>query len=318
MLKTASAASRTIKTLKAGALTSFDTTNIVKADLGVTTDQENLDIIGFVRGESAYNKEGWKLGDIFRSAPVTVGTPSAYFKDSRDGANAFAAHRTGNARTSANGKRAIVAGANDGQLHAFRTSDGVELWSFIPPNLRTKLKNIAHKAHPTGLSHQYFVDGPVSVADVWLGTGDGTTKSASDWKTLLVFGQGRGSTSYLWSSSATCDSDFDNNYSATTALLLRLLGPRRHEHGKPRLQVEDHAHGGPVPLPGRPLEQDVHPPGEDQRQREVGRVHGRGAQPLQPDDLRGRSRCGGLRQARQGHLRDRPCRRQRPVGRPRT
>ena len=215
VLKTTSAASRTIKTLKAGALTSFDTTNIVKADLGVTTDQENLDIIGFVRGESAYNKEGWKLGDIFRSAPVTVGTPSAYFKDSRDGANAFAAHRTGNARTSANGKRAIVAGANDGQLHTFRTSDGVELWSFIPPNLRTKLKNIAHKAHPTGLSHQYFVDGPTSVADVWLGTGDGTAKSASDWKTLLVFGEGRGSTSYLWSSSATCDSDFDNNYSAT-------------------------------------------------------------------------------------------------------
>ncbi len=124
VLKTASAAGRTIKTLKAGALTSFDTTNIVKADLGVTTDQENLDIIGFVRGETAYNKEGWKLGDIFRSAPVTVGTPSAYYKDSRDGANAFAAHRTGNARTSANGKRAIVAGANDGQLHAFRTDDG--------------------------------------------------------------------------------------------------------------------------------------------------------------------------------------------------
>ena len=215
VLKTTAAASRTIKTLKAGVLTSFDTTNIVKADLGVATDQENLDIIGFVRGESAYNKENWKLGDIFRSAPVTVGTPSAYFKDSRDGTNAFASHRTGNLRTSDNGKRAIVAGSNDGQLHTFRTSDGVELWSFIPPNLRTKLKNIAHKAHPTGLSHQYFVDGPISVADVWLGTGDGTAKSASDWKTLMVFGQGRGSTSYLWSSSATCDSGFSNNYDAT-------------------------------------------------------------------------------------------------------
>jgi Tfp pilus tip-associated adhesin PilY1 len=222
VLKNTTAASRTIKTLKAGALVSFDTTNMVPADLGVTTTTERDDIVLFTRGEcpnpsnaaTCYNKEGWKLGDIFRSAPVTVGTPSAYFKDSRDGANAFGAHRTGNARTSANGKRAIVAGANDGQLHTFRTSDGVELWSFIPPNLRAKLKNIAHKAHPTGLSHQYFVDGPVSVADVWLGTGDGTAKSASNWKTLLVVGEGRGSTSYLWSSSATCDSDFDNNYSA--------------------------------------------------------------------------------------------------------
>jgi hypothetical protein len=215
VLKGTTAASRTIKTLKAGALVSFDTTNIIKSDLGVTTDQENLDIIGFVRGESTYNKEGWKLGDIFRSAPVTVGTPSAYFKDSRDSANAFATHRTNNVRSTANGKRAIIAGANDGQIHAFRTDTGAEMWSFIPPNLRAKLKNIAHKAHPTGLSHQYFVDGPISVADVWLGSGAGTTKAASDWKTLMVFGQGRGSTSYLWSSSTTCDSDFDNNYSAT-------------------------------------------------------------------------------------------------------
>ena len=62
--------------------------------------------------------------------------------------------------------RIVVAGANDGQLHAFRTSDGAEVWSFIPPNFLHKLKNIAHKVHPTGLSHQYFVDGPVSVAAV--------------------------------------------------------------------------------------------------------------------------------------------------------
>ncbi len=212
VLKSATAASRNIYTLKAGALTAFNTTNIVKSDLGVTTDQENLDIVGFVRGETAYNKENWKLGDIFRSAPVTVATPSLYFKDSRDSANAFATHRTNNVRSTANGKRAIIAGANDGQLHAFRTDTGAEMWSFIPPNVRTKLKNIAHKVHPTGLSHQYFVDGPISVADVWLGSGDGATKAASDWRTLLVFGEGRGSTSYLWSSSATCDSDFINSY----------------------------------------------------------------------------------------------------------
>ena len=179
--KSTPAANRTIKTLKGGVLTSFDTTNMIKDDLGVTTDTERNDIVGFVRGEcvnpstNCLNRENWKLGDIFRSATVTVGTPSQYYTDSRDtshhpspsGPNAFAKFRNDNERSTANGLRVILAGANDGQLHAFRADSGVEAWSFIPPNLRGKLKNIAHKVHPTGLVHQYFVDGPISVADIW-------------------------------------------------------------------------------------------------------------------------------------------------------
>jgi Tfp pilus tip-associated adhesin PilY1 len=108
-----------------------------------------------------------------------------------------------------------VAGANVGQLHAIRTSDGAELWSFIPPNLLSKLTQIAHTTHPTGLSHQYYVDGPISVADVCLGSGNGTTKNSSDWRTLMIFGQGRGATQTRWSSSSSCSSGFSNVYSAT-------------------------------------------------------------------------------------------------------
>ena len=222
VLQGTDAASRTIYTYKSGALTAFNATNITPADLGVPSTTRRNEVVGFIRGEAAYNKDNWKLGDTFRSNPVTVGTPSAWFKDARDSAGAFASHRTANPRTTANGKRIVVAGANDGQLHAFRTdntpppsgSGGMEVWSFIPPNLLPKLKDIAHKSHPTGLTHQYFVDGPISVADVWVGTGDGTAKSASDWKTLLIFGEGRGGTSTLWSSSASCDSGFKNIYSS--------------------------------------------------------------------------------------------------------
>ncbi|HET6488813.1 MAG TPA: PilC/PilY family type IV pilus protein [Syntrophales bacterium] len=216
VLQSTAAASRTIKTLKGGVLTDFTTANIAPVDLALTsTDTASRDmIVGFVRGDTTNNKENWKLGDIFRSAPVSVGSPSAYYADSRDTAtpNAFSAFRSAHPRSTANGLRVILAGANDGQLHAFRADTGAEVWSIIPPNLRSKLKNIAHKTHPAGLSHQYFVDGPISVSDAWLGSGDGTAKVSSDWKTLLVLGEGRGSTSYLWSSSATCDSDFINSY----------------------------------------------------------------------------------------------------------
>lgn len=218
VLQSLAASSRSIYTYKGGATTDFTTAYITAEDLGASTTDANAqrdDIVGYIRGESADNPDYWKLGDIFRSNPVTIGTPSSFFMDNRDTNDAFGSFRTSNQRTTADGNRVIVAGANDGQLHVFKTSDGSEVWSFIPPNFLTKLKNIAHTAHPTGLSHQYFVDGPVSAADIWLGTGDGTAKSASDWKTLLIFGEGRGSGNTLWSSSAYCDSGFNSLYTTS-------------------------------------------------------------------------------------------------------
>ena len=217
-LQTKDASTRNICTYKSGALRAFSTSNITNADLGVSTDPERLSIVGFIRGESSYNSEYWKLGDIFHSNPITIGTPSPFFEDIKDSNNAFATFRQNHERTSANGGRIIIAGANDGQFHSFKTLDGSEVWSFIPPNFLPKLKNIAHPAHPTGLTHQYFVDGPVSAFDVWwenTGTANGTYKESTDWKTLVVFGEGRGGGATLWSSSPDCDSGFNTTYTAT-------------------------------------------------------------------------------------------------------
>jgi Tfp pilus tip-associated adhesin PilY1 len=216
-------------------LTNNFTNSINKTYFDVTTDAERDAIVGYVQGNPAYNPDNWKLGDVFRSTPITLGTPSMFFVDYRDTSsstvscieglncattttqtvNAYGAHRCTHCRSSANGTRLIVAGANDGQFHAFKTTDMTEAWSFVPPNLLSKLKNIAHSTHPSYLVHQYFVDGPVSGADVWLGSGDGTTKSSTDWKTILVFGEGKGSTDRLWSSVASCDSGLSATYSST-------------------------------------------------------------------------------------------------------
>jgi Tfp pilus tip-associated adhesin PilY1 len=225
VLFTTSASSRTMKTLLGSTLTAF-TTAIDKAYFAVSTDAERNAIVGYIRGDSAYNPEVsgtglYKLGDVFRSTPITVGTPSVYFDDTRDLNHAFAAFRAGHCRASScsstadRQKRIILAGANDGQMHAFHTSDMSEAWSFVPPNLLPKLKNITHTTHPTTLTHLYFVDGPVTVTDAWWGSGDGTSKSASDWKTVFIFGEGRGSSPNLWSSSQYCDSGFNSVYSSS-------------------------------------------------------------------------------------------------------
>ncbi|MCG6533410.1 MAG: VWA domain-containing protein [Syntrophales bacterium LBB04] len=226
VLQSTSESSRVIKTYTGGSMVDFTTVNMTPAILGVATTADRDAVVGYFRGVwdstcptsgNCYNPENWKLGDVFRSVPITVGTPTSYFDDLRDANNAFAAYRTSNTRTSANGMRIIVAGANDGQFHAFNTSNGSEVWSFIPPNLLPKLKNIAHSTYTTSLLHQYYVDGPVKVSDVWLGSGSGTSKAATEWKTMLIFGEGRGSNERLWSTSSSCDSGLAGNYNAATS-----------------------------------------------------------------------------------------------------
>ena len=214
-------ANRNMKTYKAGALIDFTVGNLTNADLAVSSLSARTAVVGYFRGESAYKPENWKLGDVFRSTPITVGMPSVYFDDLRDASgspNAFAQHRANHVRSSSPYTgRVILVGANDGQLHAFRTSDGSEAWSFIPPNLLSRLKLTAHATDPSSLTHQYYVDGPVTVADAWVPStpGTGTSKSAADWKTLLIFGEGRGAGANLWSSSASCDSGFNQTYNST-------------------------------------------------------------------------------------------------------
>jgi type IV pilus assembly protein PilY1 len=214
---------RSIKTLLGGYPEHF-TTGLSPLYFGLLPHktEERDQIVGFVRGKSTLPVGGRevanpdyprKLGDIFHSNPVTIGSPSLFFNDPRDGNGAFEAFRNSNQRTSDNGKRIIITGANDGQIHAFDTGTGSEKWSFIPPNMLPKFKDWAHTSHPTTKKHKYFLDGPISAADVWLGTGDGTSKLAADWKTLAVVGLGMGARgNYLWSFLPNCMGPFNDKY----------------------------------------------------------------------------------------------------------
>ena len=223
VLSVTAAADRTIKTYKfngtSNVFMDFNTSNISASDLGVATDAQRDAIVGYIRGEDSFSKENWKLGDTFHSGPITIGTPSPYFNDVRDTKQSFKTFRDNHTRSSANNYRYIVLGANDGQLHAFHTKDMSERWSFIPPNLLSRLWYLAHSTEPYSGPHRYLVDGPITVADVWkvsaVGDATGKEKKDSEWKTLMVFGEGRGGSPNLWSSRDSCDSDFNPTYTST-------------------------------------------------------------------------------------------------------
>jgi type IV pilus assembly protein PilY1 len=185
VLSTTSAASRTIYTVVSGTRQAFTKSNstITQALLAASSSTERDKIIDFTRGVDAYDANGngntteeraWKLGDIFHSTPVLVTPPVLALNDS-----SYRAFKTAQASRT----KVLIAGANDGMLHAFRESDGVELWAFIPPDLLDNLKTLTD----TSGNHQFYVDSSPIATDIKVG---------STWKTIVVFGLRRGGPFY--------------------------------------------------------------------------------------------------------------------------
>jgi hypothetical protein len=196
------------------------------------------------------------LGDIFHSNPLVVGDPQntvAYAANTGTHLNSPGAE-CGNAAnpdrgyrcfadTHKNRRRLLLAGANDGMLHAFdigvfRASGpfqglvddgtGKEAWAYIPREvLRTV--NVISKT----TKHQWGVDGPPAGADMLIdplhdGTPDLTER---EWRTVVVGGLREGGRSYY---------------------ALDVTQPDRY--------VDDAAYGKvPVPLDGTDANQDYVP-----------------------------------------------------------
>ena len=90
----------------------------------------------------------------------------------------------------------VLAGSNSGILHAFRASDGEELWGFIPPNLIHKLSTmVTSKANAT--NPIYGIDGTAAVKDIYFDDtpNDGVTNPR--WRTILISGLGAGGHGYF-------------------------------------------------------------------------------------------------------------------------
>ncbi|MEE8607637.1 MAG: PilC/PilY family type IV pilus protein, partial [Nitrospiraceae bacterium] len=161
------ASARTIFTSVGGAKQDFTKSNaaIAAALLNAADSAERDNIIDFVRGIDAFDEDldadvteerAWKLGDIFHSSPVLVSPPIAHRVDPT-----YDAFKQANvSRTTV-----LIAGANDGMLHAFRESDGEELWAFIPPDLLGSLKDLTERSAP----HSFYVDSSPIAADIKIG-----------------------------------------------------------------------------------------------------------------------------------------------------
>lgn len=125
------------------------------------------------------NRPAGILGDIVHSAPAFVGDPSFKYTETWDDlmTNATGPETSYQAfKTAVSGRtRTIYVGANDGMLHAFRESDGQELFAYIPNVLIPKLPLLGDPDY--NQNHKYFVDGSPNIVDAYVN---------GDWKSVLV------------------------------------------------------------------------------------------------------------------------------------
>jgi len=189
---------RNIKTWNGTAFVKFDTTTgginnptltvLLRTDSGTT--ESATDVINYLRGvrTNENNATGFRvrqgvLGDIVNSQPVFIGNPKPglFRNQTFDGSDTYDAWAGGLSRTPT-----VYVGSNDGMLHGFNattgaTNSGVETFAYVP---KTVIENgLGELANPA-YNHRYFVDGELTVADVYDGT---------NWRTILVGTLGAGS-----------------------------------------------------------------------------------------------------------------------------
>lgn len=153
-------------------------------------------LVNYLRGQSGNEDQAGNadllfrdrdhiLGDMVGGQPIYVKKPTFTYLDTN-----YATFRD---TTQANRAATVYAAANDGMLHAFDATNGVERWAYIPPMVMPNLYKLADKNYASG--HQYYVDGSPTVGDI-CPNAPSTTCEAGEWKTILVGGLNRGGKGY--------------------------------------------------------------------------------------------------------------------------
>lgn len=160
------------------------------------------DVLNYIRGDQSkeqsqggdFRNRTSLLGDIINSDPMFVGTENfGYDKLSGSEGAEYVTYLEGKKSKSA----VIYVGANDGMLHAFKATDGTELFAYVPGLLYSKLANLAKPSY----THAYYVDGSPALGDVYYG--------GSAWKTVLVTPLGAGGRGVFALDVSNPDSAFD-------------------------------------------------------------------------------------------------------------
>ncbi len=157
-------------------------------------------------------EDAGKLGDIVHSTPVFVGKPQ--FLNRNGGAYPTASPYSSFVTAQANRAKTTYVGANDGLLHAFDTSNGSELFAYVPNILMGDMPDLTDPDY----THRYYVDLSPAINDVYIQPARGTNSGSLSWNTVLVGGLGAGGKGY-YALNVTDPADLDTEAEAKTNVM---------------------------------------------------------------------------------------------------
>jgi type IV pilus assembly protein PilY1 len=161
-----------------------------------TVDTFGDERVLWVRGDPAQEQDGGGifrnrsvvLGDIINSDPQFVGALNFGYDAlpmGTPGQSTYTAFRRSkvSSLTGAPLQPMMYVGANDGMLHAFDASTGVEHFAYVPSTLIPELNQLSDPAY----RHRYFVDGQTAIGDAYINRG-----GTDQWTTVMVGTTGAG------------------------------------------------------------------------------------------------------------------------------
>lgn len=160
-------------------------------DIDGTVDGLGSQRVAWLRGDSsAEERSGGPfrdrvqtvLGDIINSDPFYAGRQDfGYSVLAAPEGTAYTTFRSSSAYTTR--PDMLYVGANDGMLHGFNATTGVESFAYVPATLYPKLTDLTSPKY----DHQYYVDGSPRVGDAYIDVGSG-----NEWRSVLVGSTGAG------------------------------------------------------------------------------------------------------------------------------
>ena len=152
-------------------------------------------LLGSADNESKANlrKRDVLLGDIVNADPAFAGAGNLRYRflPKVYGSGLFPAFAKEKREIDGTSKKRkwrslLLVGANDGMMHALDAETGVEVFAYIPRGVYSKLADLSSLQY----RHQYTVDGPISIGDVYFDeNSDGT---GGEWRTIAVGTLGAG------------------------------------------------------------------------------------------------------------------------------
>lgn len=152
-----------------------------------SNNYSSADRLNYLRGSAAnegdsdrtMRERDSKLGDFLGSEPVVVGNQGRYLEGFSNRLEDKSSGDSGSyskfLEQIKNRKPVVYVGGNDGMLHAFEAESGKEIFAFVPTPVFPYLYKLTGKNY----THQYYVDGSPTVADVY-------DSENEKWRTILV------------------------------------------------------------------------------------------------------------------------------------